>query len=314
MTRVAVIGATGFIGSAVVQSLREQGHEAIAVRVPRVHSHANSVAGAVREAKRLADETSDWWQPLRHAQAIVNAAGCASAASVDGSGLVGANAVLPRLLAEVAESLGLPARFVHISSAAVQGRLPLTEEPENSPFSPYSMSKAFGERALPNSDKVVVYRPTSVHGRGRAVTASVIRLAKSRLSSVAGAGNQPTPQVLVENVGSAAAYLATTHRQPPRVVLHPWEGLTTASFLRVLGGHEPRSVPVGMATGIVNVGIRLGHVVPSVAARARRLELLWFGQRQGSSWLSRVGWEPPVGLEGWELLATATGESSKEHR
>jgi nucleoside-diphosphate-sugar epimerase len=238
-------------------------------------------------------------ESLEGCDVVVNAAGVATATG-HGDSLFGANALLPGLLVAVAPS---NARFVHVSSAAVQGRLRvLNETEERAPFSPYSLSKSLGEQVvLATRPGAVCYRPTSVHGPGRDVTRSLVRVLKSPLASVAGTGELPSPQVRVENVGDAVALLATTEEAPPRVVLHPSEGMTTGNLVRILGGREPLRMPWGLARAAVAVAFFVGRAVPASAGVARRLEMLWFGQGQGPSWLSER-WSPDKGIDSWKEL------------
>ena len=301
MTRVAVLGSSGFVGTHVCQALEDRGHEVVAVRPPRLTTQARDLRGIGDELERA--EITEWMQQLstalRGCEAVVNAAGVADPTG-KGDALFGANALLPVV---VARAVPPGCRFVHVSSAAVQGRSEVLDESRTtSPFSQYSESKALGEMSLRAfADGVVVYRPTSVHGSQRAVTRSLLRVLKSRLSSVA-SGDCPTPQVLAVNVGDAAAFLATCDDDPPAIVLHPWEGLTTRELAQVLGRRKPLTVPAPVARFLIGVGHVVGSRSSKTAGLVRRVEILWFGQAQAPGWLTSR-WTPPVGVEGWKDLA-----------
>ena len=78
-------------------------------------------------------------------QVVVNAAGLATPGGTDSPALRGANALLPLVVADAADAAGVQ-RFVHLSSAAVQGHRPFLDESSHvQPFSAYSRSKALGE-------------------------------------------------------------------------------------------------------------------------------------------------------------------------
>ncbi|MGC4110497.1 MAG: NAD(P)-dependent oxidoreductase [Nocardioides sp.] len=299
MTRVAVVGATGFIGSAVAESLCARGAGVLPVTAPRLTCSARSVAELHEAREGLGALTTEMRGRLDGCDAVVNAAGMAAPGSPLDPSLVGADALLPLLL-HAARPPG--SRLVHVSTAAVQGPRPvLDESPDHSPFSAYSWAKALAEEALRGAHGVVVYRPTSVHGRGRDVTRALARVVASPLASVAGTGDAPTPQALVSNVADALAFVTLSEAPPPPVVLHPWEGLTVAELVRRLGGREPRHLPVPLARSVAGAGRGIGRHWSRAVSWSRRLEMMWFGQRQDDGWL-RDRWEPPVGLEAWEAL------------
>lgn len=297
MSTVAVLGASGFVGSHVCRALRDRDVGVQAVRAPRLSTSGRDAATLATE---IDGSVGGLPGALAGADAVVNAAGIAAASSHGDDELYGANALLPAVVAKVCADAGV--RFVHVSSAAVQGRRPVLDETaELAPFSPYSDAKAIGEQLVLQRPGAVVFRPTSVHGAARPVSRTLARFAASRFASVAGHGENPTPQVQVANVADAVAFLATTAEAPPPIVLHPDEGITTGELIRLLGGREPIHVPRAPARVVVGVLFAAGRVAPAFAGIARRVEMLWFGQRQEPGWL-RGRWKPVVGLEGWTQL------------
>ena len=301
MTTVAVLGASGFIGQAVAGALESRGADVMALSAPRVATSARSLDDLRLElaSGRVTRVIDRLREQLLGAARVVNAAGVPSAGAALDDALMGANALLPAVV-EAARPNG--SRLVHISSAAVQGRRDVLDEAwEWEPFSPYSTAKASGEQLLQGRDDTAVYRPTSVHGAGRQVTRSLVRLLTSPLASVAGEGDRPTPQVLVENVGDAVAHVTLTSDVPPPVVLHPSEGLTTAELVRLVGGREPVHVPEAVARAIVRGAAVLGRVSGPAAALGRRIDMLWWGQGQVAGWLADR-WTAPLGHEAWRRL------------
>ena len=289
---IGVVGASGFVGSACHTALSEVA-DVRAIKAPRFVSNARTPAAAHDEIvegalRKFSEETLDGIDVL------VNAAGLATATSSDYSALVGANTILPLFLSRSAEQAGVK-RFVHISSAAVQGRALLDESERLRPESPYAFSKAWGEALLrePNKTEVIRYRPTSVHGPTRGVTRQLARLAQSPFAAVAAPGTDPTPQVPVESVAEAVLWLSDLNTEPPSVVLHPWVGTTTASFLEDLGGGRPHRVPRAVARATVEAAFAAERAMGSSRANARRLEMLLFGQRQTVGWLGGRLRPPP---------------------
>lgn len=301
MTRVALVGASGFVGSAVRSALELYGVDVVPISAPRLSTTARSCGELAAElaAPAIQELVSGLRGRMSDCDVVVNAAGVAQS-SGGGDKMFGANALLPGVLALAVRA---SARFIHISSAAVQGRRKMLDQSDaRTPFSPYSESKALGEELLGIAGpKVVIYRPTSVHGVDRPVTQSLIKALRSPVASVA-AGSRPTPQVLVGNVGDAVAFLALYEYRLPPVVLHPWEGLTTRDLYRVLNGRRPVVIPMPIARTLIAVAYLVARWSSTAAATVRRIEMLWLGQGQGPSWLDDR-WVPPLGRDAWKDLA-----------
>lgn len=293
--RIGLLGASGFVGSAVRRALLDDGHEVVVAPAPRLVTTARSIDEIAAEAAcaNLPAELA----AFDSCAAVINAAGLAVPGEGATDSLFGANGLLPALLAR-ALSVRPGRRLVHVSSAAVHGAARLLDERlPVQPTTPYGRSKLIGELAATQAGdgtvSLVLYRPTSVHGISRPLTRSLVRFSRSPLSSVAGEGRMPTPQVLVENVAATAVFLATCDRTPTSPVLHPWEDLTTGDLLTGLGGgREPHHVPGPVARATVSTALRLGLLHPSIKAHARRLEMLWLGQAQVPGWLAAHGPAP----------------------
>ncbi|SER73200.1 Nucleoside-diphosphate-sugar epimerase [Pedococcus cremeus] len=300
--RVAVIGASGFIGAHVIHALREEGHIAIPMKGPRLPSMPSREARSFVETTHIVAQLRN---ELAEFDAVVNAAGNPDASSRDTDSLTAANGVLPGVLAAATAQGQRPARLVHVSSAVVQGRLAVLDaSTATQPFSAYASSKVLGEELVRELAPLhsVIYRPPSVHAADRRVTRMTGRIARSALATVARPGSTPSPQALAPNVGSAIAFLSTCEQTPPQIVAHPWEGLSTARLMEALGGRPPREVPRSLAKAAVELLETAGRALPQLSANARRIEMLWFGQSQARSWLTDAGWQPAAGLLEWEAL------------
>lgn len=301
--RVAVIGASGFVGTATCAALERRGAAVLRVRAPRVT--VLDVPSSAQVRARFATEVEALAAQLAGCVAVINCAGQPDASSRDQGALLGANAVVPGIAAAATRRAG-GARFVQVSSAVVQGRARcLDDSMKTDAFSAYASSKIAGEDLALGlgPDETVIYRPPSVHAPSRRVTRMTARIARSRLACVAAPGMSNSPQAHIANVGDVTAFLALHPQTPPPVVIHPSEGVTTAGLLRTLGGHQPLLVPRPAALAVVTVAAALGRRIPAVAANARRVEMLWFGQEQAPSWVSAQGWVPVAGADAWQQLA-----------
>lgn len=263
---------------------------------------------------RSGDHIAEIARAFADADVVVNAAGNPDASAREEAVLMAPNALLPAVLATAVHVAQIP-RFVHVSSAVVQGNIPVLDESQVVyPFSAYSRSKALGEQLVHEVavNRAVVYRPPSVHAPDRRVSRMIARVARSPFASVAHPGSSPSPQALLENVADAIAFLAMCPDRPPSVVIHPSEGLTTASLLSLLGGRDPKVLPRPLAKALVATLAFGGKAIPALAANARRVEVLWLGQTQGRSWLTDAGWRPPAGHDAWRQLGqTLAAESAR---
>ena len=305
-----VVGATGFVGSALVERLRAEAVEVRTVRAPRL-----LLPGSVSTPDEIAAQaqSSDALDPVkRHlvgADVVINAAGLATPGAPPSPELYGANALLPALLLRAADEASV-SRVIHLSSAAVQGHRPVLDETlDAQPFSPYSRSKALGERAFfrvrtdEDTDAVVI-RATSVQGAGRPTTESLKRISRSALASVAGDGTQPT---VVSSIDGLVDFVVDVGRSTDPIgpiMLQPWEGLSTADVLRAARGSDPRRLPRWLCMLALRSARVVGRVVPEVAGIERRVALMWFGQAQHSAYESEY---PATGDRLRRLLAERGG-------
>jgi UDP-glucose 4-epimerase len=302
---VGLLGSTGFVGRAVAADLRRRGIAVRPVTAPRLWWPADLryevdalPAGSHPDlVKRLAEQ-------LAGASVVVNAAGVPDGNAAASPSLYGANALLPVLVARASGLAGAD-RLIHLSTAAVQGGQPLDETARTAPFSPYSRSKALGERLLLAEPQIgrVVFRPTWVHDLGRPHTRALVRLAGSRAACVAGDGSAPTPQVLVSDVAGSVAQLVLARGPVPPIVLQPSNGMTTGLLLRLLGGREPHHIPHKTVRVLVGALRGYGRLGRHANAHARRVDMLLFGRPQAPGWLAAQGVAPALRPEVWQRLA-----------
>lgn len=286
----AVVGASGFVGSGLVRHLKGRGYDVREISAPRLTLDPSTRDLVTLENLAASSlECAELVGALSGADIVVNAAGLASPDSAGGSDLYGANALLPVVFAHAAHRAGA-ARAIHLSSAAVQGRRSVLDESiDASPFSYYSHSKALGERAFLHGRSSrsglahTVLRATSVQGAGRSTTESFVRIARSPLASVAGAGEQPTVVSTIDGLVAFIADVAASSAGLRPVLLQPWEGHSAAGVLELARGSSPRHLPRWLCVALLACARSVGRIVPEIAGAGRRLELMWMGQAQDSS-------------------------------
>lgn len=308
--RVAVVGGSGYIGSHLVALGRSGEMDIAPVSAEHVSGQvAGSVSAAVHAWQRNnAGAFKELCLALKPFDVVINAAGLARAGSTDKSALFGANTVLAALVAQAAHAGGVR-RLVHISSAAVQGRLdPLDESTRQYPSSPYAMSKAAAESFLLEVGRedippeVIVYRPTSVQGVGQRPTDLLRRfVARLPFMLVAGSGDQHVPVALIQNV-AAGILFAANMPVAPRIILQPSERITAIEFLRLFGARRIVHLPPHLSDLTLDMLHRLTRTSPLVTSHLRWLDLLLEGQEVQADTLRSAGFLPPAGRADWVEL------------
>ena len=214
--RIAVTGASGFIGQHVVEQLTARGAEVVAVRRPF-------------EARALLDA-------VRGTDAIVHLAGVVSAQREQD--YVAANVDGTRAVAEAARTAGVP--LIHISSLAAAGpaspRAPRSEDDPPAPINAYGRSKLAGERAIAACDGLrwTILRPGVVYGpRDRALW-PVFRMARRGLLPLVGRADAAYTFVHVSDLVRAIA-AAVDHPAAGDTIFvgHP-EPVTTRGLLEAV--------------------------------------------------------------------------------
>lgn len=316
MTRWAVVGASGFVGSAVAAAIRHGGDDVVAVAAPRLTTAARSVS-AVIDAIDGADATAATARLARDfagCEVVVNAAGLATPDGSASDALFGADALLPSVVARAASQAGCR-RTVHVSSQSVLGDVEvLTEDRVWRPFSPYSEAKAVGEQALLEASAPVgpqasvIFRALSVQGPGRDTTKRLVAIARSRLAAVA--VDAPTPLVHIDSTAAAVVFFGAFAGPVPGIVLQRDDGLTTRSALQALGSPRVRTIPPAIARSGVGALRRAGRVSGRFLGLSRRADLLLFGQRSRADWMVHHGFEAVAGLEAWQALGDSVAAGS----
>jgi nucleoside-diphosphate-sugar epimerase len=170
--RIALTGATGFVGKALLPLLLEAGHEVVAlVRNPSVKlgSAVQIIQGGLHDENALRKFTTS-------IDVVLHVAGVVSA--VNRQVFLAANAEGTVALAKAARDNGVK-RFVHVSSLAAR-------EPK---LNYYGESKAAAETALQDFAKdfsLAILRPAAVYGPGDTATLPLLKTLLSRTAFIPG--------------------------------------------------------------------------------------------------------------------------------
>lgn len=318
--KVAVTGATGFVGRHLVDALVERGDEVVAlVRSPA--GAATLRARGVRLVEGGLEAPAARAALVSGAELVYHVAGLVAARSPaefervnrDGAALLAADALR-----------GGAARFLLVSSLAVTGPAPrgvsLDEASGPGPVTQYGRSKQAGEQAVRATGvPLCVVRPPAVYGPGDRAFLTLFRLARRGVFPLLGDGRQELSlvfaadlaQALVAAAAGPATLGGTYHAAHPEV-------LTARQLGEAIGralGRAPRFVrlpgPLLRALlGAAHALRALGVAVPAPAPDKRH-ELLAPAWRASSAALLRdAGWSARVPAErGFALTAAAYREA-----
>ena len=239
---VAIFGLSGFIGTALAESLSDSGW--IVKRPTSVSGDRIDIAGPVDELVAL----------IGGADVVVNAAGRAHIHSADPGDFWPSNAIGAFHVAQACKRAASVSRLVHVSSAAVGrgGLAPMVAEYE--PVSAYGASKAAGELAVGavfydcDDTELVVVRPAGVSGIESPGSWGTIRRRAAASSSIPVPNNEVRFDVIeIESVVSYIHSAVTGAVEPGVYSLAGAEPLTLQEYATEVAQQyqtSPRIVPV----------------------------------------------------------------------
>lgn len=207
MSRVLITGANGFVGSRLVQYLRDKGHD-----ITRAVRDYTKEGGDTVPTGDIGPDT-DWTAALTDCEVVVHLAARVhimndtASNPVDLYRAVNFDGTLN--LARQAARSGVR-RFVYLSTIKVNGestdRRPFTEDTDYVPTDPYAVSKWQAENSLlelsTTSDMdVVIIRPPLVYGPGvKANFLQLINLVRKGLFLPFGSVNNARSMVYLDNL------------------------------------------------------------------------------------------------------------------
>jgi nucleoside-diphosphate-sugar epimerase len=205
--KVAVTGATGFVGSHLAEALRARGHEVVClVRSP--DRAASLAAAGCRLLKGALDDEAALKTFVEGAEIVQHVAGAVTAVGGGDGQFERVNREGTVRLAGLARTAGVR-RFVYVSSLAASGPAPrgtpLPDANGSGPVTPYGRSKLAGEEAVRASNvRFTIIRPPAVYGpRDRNQFLPAFKLARRGFHPVIGDGLQELSLIHVRDLAEA---------------------------------------------------------------------------------------------------------------
>jgi len=315
-----VTGATGFVGSHVVEALLERG-ERVTVLARSAHKAERLVERGARLVVGDLDDRAALRDAVRDQDTIIHVAGLIAAG--DPAEYDRVNREGTRNVVTAAEETGHP-RFVLVSSLAAAGPAspgrPLDGHEEPAPVTAYGRSKLAGEAVLRSSAlRWVILRPPVVYGPRDTELLKVFRIARSGIVPVFGSARQELSAVYAPDLALALLHVAEAEQTTGRTYFacHP-EIVTSGSLARTIAralGREARVVPlpapvVTATLALIGLGARLAGQT-TILNRDKANELLQAAWTADPSALTRdTGWRAAHDLDGG---VQATARWYREH-
>lgn len=298
--KLAITGATGFVGSHLLDRALEAGHEvrALTRRPQEPRAGVTWIAGALDRPKSLAELCEG-------ASAVIHVAGVLTGNAAD---LEAGNVAGTRAMLSAARTAGVR-RFIHVSSLAAR-------EPQ---LSLYGASKARSETLVRTAPlEWTIVRPPAVYGPGDRETLDLFKMAKAGVVLL-----PPKGRFSVIHAADLAGLMLAliTLQAPYGMIVEPDDGkgrgYSHEEFAQLLGKAFDRKVlALSAPASLVRLGARLDRL-----ARGRKAKLtadrasyfchpdwvvaedhcpppgLWSptiptpeGLRQTADWYRREGW------------------------
>lgn len=293
-------GATGFVGSGLVERLTGRGFQVVAPVRTQGASDIGPVVGDI-------DDHTDWRVALQSVNTVVHSA---ARAHIVKDGATNPLAEFRKVNTEGALNLARQAaaagvkRFVYLSSIKVNGErtfkgAPFSEEDTPAPEDPYGISKLEAEQGLQQIARetdmeVVIIRPPLVYGPGvKGNFASMIKLVERGLPLPLGAVHNRRSLVSLDNLVDLIITCIDHPAAGNQVFLAgDGEDLSTSELLRRVGvamGKPARLLPVPAAV------LQFGATILGKKAMAQRL--LGSLQVDISKTREVLAWQPPVSVD-----------------
>lgn len=292
--KILITGASGFIGSFLVEEALQRGHEVVAgVRAtssrefltdPRVRVVPLAYTAPSELTRQMKEESFHY---------VIHNAGTTG---TKGSGdFLSANVDNTRNLVDaLGASDRLPERFLYISSLAVMGpgnpttMTPLRINDPERPISSYAQSKLAAERYLVSAARfpVVILRPTAVYGPRDRDFLALFQWIQRGFNPSVGAHRQRLSMIYVKDLAVAAVGLLTLPEARPCYLASDLQAYEKEDLGEIIAGLMGKRVTrLSLPLGILRPVIGLSEIAHRLFGRHPFLGREKLNEVSAANWL-----------------------------
>lgn len=291
--RIAVTGASGYIGLALLRLLAGRGHDVLAF------GRREPAGGEARVSWRVKADGQPDTADLRGCDAVVHLAGRAHTriAVQDGVDFFDqANRQLACATAEAAKA-AMVRRFVQVSTLGVHGNwstAPISETSALTGDTPYARSKIAAERELTEllaqgHTSLAIVRPPMVYGAGCPGNfPRLIKLVKSGIPLPFGSVRGIRSFIHVDNLASLLEYCAATPAAQGVFVAGDGSDFELPDLIRAI------AASLGTSARLLPFPPALLRLAASAIGRQREIDSLTRPMQVDWSKARSAGWIPPI--------------------
>ncbi|MBN2371166.1 MAG: NAD-dependent epimerase/dehydratase family protein [Vicinamibacteria bacterium] len=305
--RVALTGATGFVGRSLVRALLAEDNDLVCLARSEARADVLRSQGCAVVIGDLENEGAIE-RLVEGTEAVIHLAGLVSARSE--SEFLRINATGSLSVARAAKNARVR-RFIFISSLAATGPAArgemVDEQTSPRPVTPYGRSKLAGEEAVRTSGvPFTIARPSAVYGPHDREFLRLFRLARIGVAPLIGNGRQELSLVHSDDLARALVAMARTDTTEGRLyhVCHPaiaTQRDLAAAIGRAVGRRaRTLAVPIPIARTFLWLSGAVARITgrPSVLSPDKAPELLAPAWTCSSAALTRdTGWKADIALD-----------------
>ncbi|MBR0551172.1 NAD-dependent epimerase/dehydratase family protein [Stakelama marina] len=288
MALIAVTGATGFVGSHLLELARDAGH-----RVRALTRRPQEAIDGVDWVPGSLDDRDALVRLAEGADAVIHVAGVVNAP--DKTGFEHGNIEGTRNMLAATEQAGV-GRYVHVSSLAAR-------EPQ---LSRYGWSKAEADKLVEASGRDwAIVRPPAIYGPGDMEMLELFRLASRGIALLPPGGRLSV--IEVRDLGRLLLELAVRPEAANQRIFEPDDGeaggWSHKQFARAIGNAVDRRVAaIALPRPLMLAGAHLDRLVRGKRAKLTPDRVAYFCHED---WVSDPGNHPPEALWRPEIQTSA---------